>query len=215
MIQELDRNLFLFLNSLNSPSFDIIMSTISARLPWVPLYLFMLWMFFRDRGRLAIVIALFAIAAITISDQVSVHAFKDVFERLRPCREPDLKDLVHTINGKCGGLYGFVSSHATNVFNLAVFTSLLLRRRWYTISILVWASVVSYSRIYVGVHYPGDILGGAILGALIGYLIWYAYDYTEKNLLIGIPWFRVPVKGSRHNLPGGQPATSPGANANR
>lgn len=165
------------------------MFTISAKYTWVPLYLFMLWMFIRDHGRRAAVIFLFAVAAITISDQLSVHAFKEVFERLRPCKEPDLQGIVHLVKGRCGGMYGFVSSHAANSFNIALFSLLIIRRRWYTRSVLIWAAVVSYSRIYLGVHYPGDILGGAALGLLVGWGIWKAYDFTDRNLLGNIPWF--------------------------
>jgi len=189
MIQQLDTDLFLFLNSINSPFWDGIMWTISARLTWVPLYLIILWMFYRLTGRRVILVLLFVIAAITLSDQLSVHAFKEVFLRLRPCHEPSLEGLVHIVRGKCGGQYGFVSSHAANCFNIAVFSLLLLRKRWFTITILFWAAVVSYSRVYLGVHYPGDIIGGAILGAVIGSTIYYSYIYILKNLVVFIPWF--------------------------
>lgn len=189
MIQQLDTDLFLFLNSINSPFWDGIMWTISARLTWVPLYLIILWMFYRLTGRRVILVLLFVIAAITLSDQLSVHAFKEVFLRLRPCHEPSLEGLVHIVRGKCGGQYGFVSSHAANSFNIAVFSLLLLRKRWFTIAILFWAAVVSYSRVYLGVHYPGDIIGGAILGVVIGSTIYYSYIYILKNLVVFIPWF--------------------------
>ncbi len=189
MIKQLDWDLFLFINSHNSPFWDEVMYGISGKLIWAPLYLFILWLFYREHGRKVLVIFLFVLAAITLSDQISVHAFKDVFMRLRPCHDPALEGLVHTVRGKCGGQYGFVSSHASNSFNIALFSLLLLRNRWFTWFILIWASVVSYSRVYLGVHYPGDILGGAMLGALIGYTIWMAYRYTDRNLVVNIPWF--------------------------
>jgi undecaprenyl-diphosphatase len=189
MIEQLDTDLFLFLNSIHSPLWDDIMWTISARLTWVPLYLIILWMFFRLTGRRVILVTLFVIAAITLSDQLSVHAFKEVFLRLRPCHEPSLEGLVHIVRGKCGGQYGFVSSHAANSFNIAVFSLLLLRKRWFTITILFWAALVSYSRVYLGVHYPGDIIGGAILGTVIGLSIYHSYIYILKNLVVFIPWF--------------------------
>jgi undecaprenyl-diphosphatase len=190
MIGEIDRNLFLFLNGMNSPFWDEVMWIISAKATWIPLYLFILWLFIRNHGRKTVVIILFVAAAITLSDQLSVHAFKDVFQRLRPCHEPDLEALVHIVRGKCGGKYGFVSSHAANSFSIALFALLLLKRRWLSILLVSWALVVSYSRIYLGVHYPGDILGGAMLGSLTGWLLWYAYCYTESNMLNKIPWFR-------------------------
>lgn len=109
-----------------------------------------------------------------VSDQTSVKLFKDVFERLRPCHNPQITDLVHTLHGKCGGQFGFVSSHATNSFALAIFYGFLLKSKYKYIMLLMllWASLVSYSRIYVGVHYPGDILGGAILGSVVGVLVY-------------------------------------------
>jgi undecaprenyl-diphosphatase len=192
MIQQLDTDLFLFLNSINSPFWDDVMWIISARLTWVPLYLIILWMFFRLTGRRVILVTLFVIAAITLSDQLSVHAFKEVFLRLRPCHEPSLEGLVHIVRGKCGGQYGFVSSHAANCFNIAVFSLLLLRKRWFTVIILLWAALVSYSRVYLGVHYPGDIIGGALLGAGIGFAIYHSYIYILKNLVVFIPWFSKP-----------------------
>jgi undecaprenyl-diphosphatase len=92
---------------------------------------------------------------------------------------------VHIVNAKCGGKYGFVSSHAANSFALAMLSSSILNRRWYTIMILAWATSVSYSRIYLGVHYPGDILGGALLGILIGYGLYYFYRVLEKKYFSG------------------------------
>lgn len=110
--------------------------------------------------------------------------------RLRPCHNPELANLVHTINGACGGQYGFVSSHAANTFALAVFVVLVLKKhfKWMFCFMLVWATIVSYSRIYVGVHYPGDVLGGALLGSTIGFLIWktlvYFNNYFNLKLTI-------------------------------
>jgi undecaprenyl-diphosphatase len=106
---------------------------------------------------------------ITMSDQTSVHLFKETFQRLRPCQQDDIAGLVHLVNDYCGGMYGFVSSHASNSFGIAVFTGLFLARRYYWIIILAWAALVGYSRVYLGVHFPGDIIGGALLGSLLAY----------------------------------------------
>ncbi|MFO7575973.1 MAG: phosphatase PAP2 family protein [Bacteroidales bacterium] len=205
MIQDLDKELFLFLNSLNSPFWDEVMWLVTSKMTWAPLYIFMLYMFIRDHRRKALIIFLFAVAAVTISDQLSVHAFKEVFQRLRPSREEEFADIIHLLRGRKSGMYGFVSSHAANSFTIAVFSLKLINRRWYTISIILWAVAVSYSRVYAGVHYPGDIIGGAALGVIIGYAVWKAYDYTDRKLLTVKPWFN-----QRDQSSGGpqKPATS-------
>jgi undecaprenyl-diphosphatase len=112
----------------------------------------------------------FVALLIFMSDQISVHFFKEVFQRLRPCHEPDFIGMVHLVKGNCGGQFGFVSSHATNTFALAVFLSFVLGKKfkYFIPLILLWAAVISYSRIYLGVHYPGDVIAGAILGASLG-----------------------------------------------
>ena len=122
-----------------------------------------------------------------MGDRISVMAFKDVFQRFRPCHNPDIANLVHLVDG-CGGKFGFVSSHAANSFALALFTGLLLRKHYkYILPIMLfWAALVSYSRIYVGVHYPGDILGGAILGTVIGIFVYWLMKIVNKRFNLNI-----------------------------
>ena len=129
------------------------------------------------------------ILAVTLADQVSVHLFKNTFQRLRPCHEPALNGLVHLFNGECGGKFGFVSSHATNSFNFALLSLLFIRKRWYTISIILWALVIGYSRIYLGVHYPGDVICGSLLGALVGWSIYKLYELTDNKILMQKEFF--------------------------
>lgn len=202
MLEQLDKQLFLFLNSINSPFWDEVMWLVTSKMTWVPLYLFMLYLFIRDHRRKAMVIFLFAVAAVTLSDQISVHAFKEVFQRLRPSREEEFADIIHLLRGRKSGMYGFVSSHAANSFTIAIFSLRLIRRRWYTISIIFWAAAVSYSRVYAGVHYPGDIIGGAALGILIGYVMCRAYDYTDRRLLSERAWFNKKAQSTGHGARG-------------
>jgi undecaprenyl-diphosphatase len=183
MLIRYDQQLFLLLNSLNSPFWDKVMHALSSIVIWIPLYLAILVYLGITYRRKFIIIVLFIILAVTLSDQMSVQLFKNLFMRLRPCHEPALNGLVHLVNNECGGLYGFVSSHAANSFNVALISLLLIRKRWFTVFILFWASVVGYSRIYLGVHYPGDVVCGAILGTMIGWGVYKLYVLTDNKIL--------------------------------
>lgn len=178
----IDTQLFLYLNSLHNSFFDTVMWEISSKTFWVPFYMVLIFFVFRKYKWYGI-LALVAVGIlITLSDQISVRGFKNVFERLRPCHNSQISDMVHTVNSKCGGKFGFVSSHAANTFALAVFLSLLFRKLWVGSLLIFWAALVSYSRIYLGVHYPGDILGGAILGTIIAILVYWLFRFSYKKL---------------------------------
>lgn len=125
------------------------------------------------------------VVLIVLSDQLSVHAFKNVIHRLRPCHNPEIQSIVHLLNGRCGGSYGFVSSHAANVFALAMFLYLFFRAKInrFGIWIFAWAAVVAYSRVYAGVHYPGDIIVGALLGAGIGVTVYKLYEMAAARII--------------------------------
>ena len=190
MLERIDQQLFLFINSSNSPFFDQVMHAISGKLIWVPLYLAILVFLGFKYKRNFFIIIIFIILAATLADQSSVFV-KNLFLRLRPCHEPSLKGLVHLVNGECGGMYGFVSSHATNSFNVALLSLLFIKKRWYSISIIAWALVVGYSRIYLGVHYPGDVLCGSFLGAFIGWSMFRLYVLTDNKILKKRPYFNL------------------------
>ena len=192
MLERLDQQLFLFLNSLNSPFWDQVMHTLSGKEIWAPLYLAILIFLGVKHKRKFLIILLFIILAVTLADQVSVHLFKNLVQRLRPCHEPSLDGLVHLVNGECGGKFGFVSSHATNSFNVALISLLFIKKRWYTISIILWALIIGYSRIYLGVHYPGDVICGSLLGALIGWSIYKLYVLTDNKVLRHKSFFDSP-----------------------
>jgi undecaprenyl-diphosphatase len=178
----LDTKIFLWLNALHSPGWDKIMWHISGKIEWLPLYLFLFgYIVYRYKWR-SLAILLTLALAITLADQLAVLAFKETIRRLRPTHEPAIAHLVHTVNNYRGGAYGFVSNHAANSFALACYLSLLFRNKLLTVLLILWACLVSYSRIYLGVHYPGDIIGGAILGSIIGWVFYLLYSKTEKYI---------------------------------
>jgi undecaprenyl-diphosphatase len=188
MLERFDQQLFLFINSSNSTFFDHLMHAISGRLIWVPLYLAILIYLGIKYKRKFLIILIFIILAATLADQSSVIV-KNIFHRLRPCHEPSIIGIVHLVNGECGGVYGFVSSHATNCFDVALLSLLLIKKRWYTISIIFWAGIIGYSRIYLGVHYPGDVICGSFLGAFIGWSMYSLYILTDNIILMDKPYF--------------------------
>ncbi len=168
-LNQWDTQLFLFLNGMHAPLLDRVMWFVSGKIQWLPLYLVILGLLIhRFRWRTGWIL-LGVTVLITMSDQASVHLFKETLQRLRPCHQPELAGIVHLVNDYCGGMYGFVSNHASNSFAVAVFTGMFIRNRYYWIGILCWATLVGYSRIYLGVHFPGDIIGGALLGSLLAY----------------------------------------------
>jgi undecaprenyl-diphosphatase len=181
-IEHIDQQFFLWLNSFNSPFFDWLMHGISGTVIWIPLYLAILIYLGKTNRRKFLVIIIFVIVAATLSDQFSVIV-KNLVHRFRPCHEPALAGLVHTYKGQCGGLYSFVSSHACNSFDVALLSLSFIKKRWYSFSILLWASVVGYSRIYLGVHYPADVICGAMLGSLIGWGVYNLYAITDNKIL--------------------------------
>jgi undecaprenyl-diphosphatase len=182
MLEVLDKQLFLFLNSFHSQFWDRVMWLISYPPTWIPLYLAIIVALVLKYRRKMIMMALVIALLITASDQVSV-AIKNGVKRPRPCWDKTLEGQVHTVKGQCGGRYGFVSSHASNSFAIALLSLCLLRKRWFSISIVAWALIVGYSRIYLGVHYPADVLFGSILGALTGWGAYLLFDLIDRKFL--------------------------------
>ncbi len=172
-LKQFDQKLFLLINGCNSEAFDSIMVVISGKFSWIPFYAFLLYLMIRVVGKNIIYVISAVVLLITLSDQGSVILFKNYFQRLRPCHEEALKPLIHLVNGNCGGKFGFISSHASNTMAISVFVFLFLKNNFGSKMLLIFLFplIVSYSRIYLGIHYPGDVVCGMIFGAVLGYLV--------------------------------------------
>jgi len=165
-ILEIDKDLFLFLNSLHNSFWDTIMLMVTRKETWIPFFAIILFYFIKNYKIKAFPILVFLALTILLSDQLSV-LLKENIQRFRPVHDLVIGSLVHNVLRK-GSFYGFVSSHAANGFAVFAFTASIFKNRNYWLLLLFWALLFSYSRIYSGVHYPLDILGGAVLGWIIG-----------------------------------------------
>lgn len=174
----LDERFFLFLNGLHTDWMDKVMIAVTQMWVWLPLYLLMIYWTVKQYGKRCWWIFIALGIVVLCSDQLSAHVCKPLFQRLRPCYNVDLQDLIYLPKGMAGGKYGFVSSHAANTFAIAAFMTAALRknRAWVGIVLYLWAFISSYSRIYLGFHYPGDIFCGAVLGILVGLIFWKVFQ---------------------------------------
>jgi len=182
-LNSIDTQLFLFLNSLHNAFFDPIMYWFSDKWIWIPMYALMAFFIVKHYKMKGVVIILTVGVVIALCDQTASHLIKHAVMRLRPSHEPALAPLIHLSKAGAGGLYGFVSSHAANSFGLATFLYFVLDNRFKLLKywLFIWSVLVSYSRIYNGVHYPGDVIVAAIIGALIGWGMSKLFLYIENK----------------------------------
>jgi undecaprenyl-diphosphatase len=180
VLNNIDVNILYWVNGHHSDFLDQVMVFASGKLTWVVFYLFLLFLIIKKYKYKAVLAVLFIAIAITLSDQASVRLFKNVFLRLRPCHQPDVMENLRMIIG-CGGRYGFVSSHAANSFALVAFIILLLQKRWVSMMMIIWGTLIIYSRVYLGVHYPSDVIAGSMVGIIAGGIAFGLFFITEKN----------------------------------
>ncbi|HLP08257.1 MAG TPA: phosphatase PAP2 family protein [Opitutaceae bacterium] len=164
-----DTAAFLQLNALHSPAWDPIVRFVSG--PWLLalVHLVLLAALVRGRDWRRSVVLLSLLTLVILADLAGAHLIKDLVRRPRPSWVPELESMIHLVDGRRGGAFGFVSTHTAYAFAIAAFAALHVRRRRFVALVCTWAVAVGYSRIYLGLHYPGDVLGGAAWGALVAF----------------------------------------------
>lgn len=181
-ILEADTQAFLFLNGLYALGLDSVMMFLTAELSWLPLYVFLLWLAYQKLKMRRLLICLFCVAlTVALADQTTSSFMKPYFKRPRPSHEPALASRIHLVKNAKGELYrggnfGFASSHASNTFGVALFFFLLLGRQGRLRWLFVWAGLVSYTRIYLGVHYPLDVICGAFVGMIWAWVVFKIFN---------------------------------------
>ncbi len=174
-----DKSLFVLINStFTNPLLDKVYPVWREANSWVPLYVFLLAFMFLNFGKKTWPWLAFALLNILISDQVSSSIIKPYFMRLRPCSDPYIQIKVRLLLDHCSGGFSFTSSHATNHFGFAMFITQSAKPYFtkFTWLFFLWAATISYGQVYVGVHYPLDVLFGALLGCVLGYMVASVYN---------------------------------------
>lgn len=196
-LQQTDEQLLLFLNGLHTPFWDSFMWIFTAKLTWIPMYAAILYVLLKNfRPSVSLFTVIVIALTITYADQVCATLIRPFVERMRPSNPNNpVSEFIHLVNEKRGGRYGFPSCHAANSFALAFFLMLFFKNSVLTLFILFWASLNSYSRVYIGVHYPGDLVVGMLVG-LSGALLLYAlFRYSlHFSLITGFLKYDIPEK---------------------
>ena len=181
-VLDIDRYLLLSLNGSDSLFWDGCMQVYTSMLVWMPLALVLVYLLLKNNGVKDFFVLLLMVTLVVLgTDQISSGLCKPFFQRWRPTNDPVIMYAVDVVNGIREGRYGFTSSHAANSFGLATFFSLLVRNRAFTLSMILWAGMNAFTRIYLGVHYPGDILGGTLIGVTVGWAVYKLYSYIQKR----------------------------------
>lgn len=181
-ILQYDTELFIFLNSLGSKTWDPFWLAYTSKWNWIPFYAILLYLIFRQIGKKPMLITIVVVALMILVTDQTTNLFKHGLQRMRPCHLAEIIDGMRLVRAGCGGKYGFFSGHASNTMAAAIFIGLTLKNRFkYLLYILlVWAFLMAYSRVYIGVHYPLDIVMGMSFGAFTGFVF-----YKLNLFLIG------------------------------
>ena len=179
-LQELDRNLFVYLNGLGNPVFDGFWLAVTKQLHWAPVFLGIFYLIFKKKGwKHGLMILLFIALLVLVGDQFT-NLIKNIVQRIRPCNNPDLVGTIRILHST--PTFSFFSGHATNSMATTLFVYLILRKHFkYVFLLFLWPMIFAYSRIYIGVHYPGDILTGYTVGATLGFIFYKVYLKAQQK----------------------------------
>ncbi|WP_425077127.1 phosphatase PAP2 family protein [Psychroserpens sp. S379A] len=182
---QLDTELFVYLNGLGNKTWDAFWLFYTTKFNWIPFYALLLFLMYKHikNTKVFLLTLLVIVLMITFTDQITNLFKKVLVMRLRPCYNPEIDDIIRLVKRSCGGKYGYFSGHASNSMAVATFVSLILRSKYKYLPyiLVVWAIVMAYSRIYVGVHYPLDILSGMLFGMISGNLFYKLFKYLQNR----------------------------------
>lgn len=179
---KLDTELFIYLNGLGTETWDAFWMFYTTKFNWIPFYALLLFLMYK---RLNVKMFLFTILIIvlmvTFTDQITNLFKKVLVMRLRPCYNPEIDEIIRLVKRSCGGKYGYFSGHSSNSMAVAVFSGLMLKARYKYLPyvLVIWAIAMGYSRIYIGVHYPLDVVSGMLFGVFSGFLFYKLFRYIQ------------------------------------
>ena len=175
---QIDRQMLLFFNGSNSLFIDGMASTLTMALTWIPLYVSLFWLVMRNNEnmRQILLVVMACAMCFLLSDGLAEGIMKPLVARLRPCQDPSLKLYIDTVEGFSPGDYSFFSGHASNTFSIAIFFALLVRQRTFTFFMVAWSLVNCWTRLYLGLHFPSDILAGLLWGGIVGFCVYVFYQ---------------------------------------
>lgn len=196
ILTEIDTKIFLWINGMHTPYLDNFMQLCSLKWTWIPLYAAFLYIMLRNfKKKENIIYIISAIIIIGLCDHLSVQVLRPIFERMRPSNlDNPISGMVHIVDGYRSGRYGFPSSHASNVWGGTFFIIYMFRNKWLSLFMIVWATIICYSRSYLGVHYPGDLLAGMLLGFINSSLVCLLMKYIGRKHITVFKRDNLPVK---------------------